>query len=85
MTQLNDLYRLAIEYYIHEDPKKAKHFQRKLTSLLSNPQTLSLFDQKKQQPKQQHYHRALRSEIGQFNAQSNTLVAQMIEGSDRKM
>ncbi len=60
VKQLNDLYRLAIEFYIHEDLKKAKHFQRKLTHLLSDPQTLSLFDQQKQQPKQQNYQHALR-------------------------
>lgn len=52
VKQLNELYRHAIEFYIHEDLKKAKHFQRKLTSLLSNPQTLLLFDQKKKEPKQ---------------------------------
>lgn len=36
VQQLNDLYKLAVEYYIHEEPKKATHFQRKLTALLSN-------------------------------------------------
>lgn len=44
VKQLNDLYRLAVEYYIHEDPTKARHFQRKLTSLLSNPSTISVID-----------------------------------------
>jgi hypothetical protein len=46
VKQLNDLYKIAVEYYIHEDPKKAGHFQRKLTSLLSNPQTLSVIEKK---------------------------------------
>jgi hypothetical protein len=44
VQQLNDLYKLAVEYYIHEQPKKANHFQRKLTSLLSNPQTLNVIE-----------------------------------------
>lgn len=46
VKQLNDVYKIAVEYYIHEDPKKAGHFQRKLTSLLSNPQTLSVIEKK---------------------------------------
>lgn len=61
VQQLNDLYKRAIEYYIHQDPKKAKHFQRKLTGLLSNPQTLSLFDQKKEKEKVKIYQNNLRN------------------------
>ena len=86
VQQLNDLYKRAIEFYVHEDPKKAKHFQRKLTSLLSNPHTLQLFDVKKDEEKKEHEARQnLRNQINQFNAQSNTLVTQMIEGVNRKM
>ena len=33
---------VAIEYYINEDPRKANHFQKKLTSLLTHPHTLDL-------------------------------------------
>ncbi len=44
VQQLNDIYKLGVEYYIHEDPKKANHFQRKLTSLLSNPNTLNIIE-----------------------------------------
>lgn len=47
VQQLNEMYKAAIEYYIHEDPKKIQHFQRKLTSLLSNPQTLQVIENKK--------------------------------------
>lgn len=42
IKQLNEMYKVAIEYYINEDPKKANHFQRKLTSMLANPQTLEV-------------------------------------------
>jgi hypothetical protein len=49
--------------------------------LFSNPQTLSLFDKSKNQPKQQNYQKHLINEIGLFNSQSTALVAQMIEGS----
>jgi hypothetical protein len=44
VKELNDLYKLAIEYYIHQDSKKANHFQRKLTNLLSNKQTLEVIE-----------------------------------------
>ena len=38
---------IAIEYYINEDPRKANHFQKKLTSLLTNPYTLNLIEKDK--------------------------------------
>lgn len=33
---------IAIEYYIHEDARKALYFQKKLATLLADPQTLKL-------------------------------------------
>ncbi len=86
---MNDIYKLAVEYYIHEDPKKANHFQRKLTSLLSNPNTLNVIE-KSQQPKSERtnkgeqYQRMLRNELGNFNSQSQVVVEQIIEGSSRR-
>lgn len=47
VKQLNEMYRIAIEYYINEDPRKANHFQKKLTSLLTNPYTLNLIEKDK--------------------------------------
>ena len=44
ITQLNELYKLAVEYYINFDPKKAAHFQKKLTNLLTSPKTLQLIE-----------------------------------------
>lgn len=95
VRQLSDLYRVAIEHYVHEDPKKANHFQRKLTSLLSNPQTLSVIEAKPHPShsaeeleaarKEQQYQQALRNELGSFNAQSTVVVEQIIEGSCKKM
>lgn len=58
IQQLNDLYKLAVEYYIHEDPKKANHFQRKLTSMLSNPQTLNVME-KVHSPRSPKVHKGL--------------------------
>ena len=86
---MNDIYKLAVEYYIYEDPKKANHFQRKLTSLLSNPNTLNVIE-KSQQPKSERtnkgeqYQRMLRNELGNFNSQSQVVVEQIIEGSSRR-
>jgi hypothetical protein len=77
VQQLNDLFKLAVEYYIHEDPKKAAHFQRKLTSLLSNPQTLNVIQSHKLgSPRNngQDYQRTLKSELGNFNSQSQVVV-----------
>jgi len=89
IKQLNDMYKLAIEYYVCEDPKKAAHFQRKLTSLLSNPLTLSAMENNGvRQPNallENHYHKQLKSELGDFNAQSTVVVQQMIEGSNKKI
>jgi hypothetical protein len=78
---------LAVEYYIHEDPKKAAHFQRKLTSLLSNPQTLTVIERSSPlspRGKGQDYQRTLKSELGSFNSQSQVVVEQIIEGSCRR-
>ena len=52
VKELNELYKvltveitqIGIEYYVNIDPKKAQHFQRKLTTLLTNPQTLDIID-----------------------------------------
>ena len=38
------LFQIAIEYYINIDSRKASHFQRKLTSLLTNPYTLEIIE-----------------------------------------
>lgn len=35
---------MAIEYYINHDPRKMLHFQRKLTSLLTHPNTLQAIE-----------------------------------------
>ena len=82
------MYKVAVEYYIHEDPKKAGHFQRKLTTLLSNPQTLKIMENTqsaKEELKGHEYQRQLKNELGLFHAQSQVVVEQMIEGSARRI
>jgi len=33
---------MGIDYYVQFEPRKAQHFQRKMTKLLSDPATLTL-------------------------------------------
>ena len=80
--KLNELYRvtlslhqIAIEYYVNEDPRKAIHFQKKLTSLLTHPYTLELIEKKPETAKvpeidSAHYSSQLRMELNKFNTQS---------------
>lgn len=89
VQELNNLYKLAIEYYVHEQPKKANHFQRKLTSLLSNPQTLTVIENSQipksdRSNKGEQYQRVLKSELVNFSSQSQIVVEQMIEVSSRR-
>lgn len=42
---------IAIEYYVNEDPRKANHFQKKLTGLLAHPYTLELIEKKPEMAK----------------------------------
>ena len=40
LTQLMDLYSLGIQYYLENNPKKAKHFQDRMGFILTNKDTL---------------------------------------------
>jgi hypothetical protein len=37
---------MAVEYYSNEEPKKANHFKKKLTRLLTSPITIDIIDKK---------------------------------------
>ena len=45
---------MAIEHYSTLDAKKAQHFQRKLTALLTNPNAMDALEQKKPEVKTAH-------------------------------
>ena len=84
---------MAIEYYANNDTKKAEHFHRKLTSLLTNPNTLDIMERgckqqsaKNEQPKVDtaHYNKHLKQELNKFNSQSELVVKSMIEGTNKK-
>lgn len=45
---------MAIEYYATTDNKKAEHFHRKLTALLTNPNTIDIIEKKKMAVKASH-------------------------------
>jgi hypothetical protein len=49
VQQLNDLYCAAIEHHLNGDPRKLQHFQRKLTALLTHPNTLQAIENKQPQ------------------------------------
>lgn len=80
---------VAIEYYVNEDPRKANHFQKKLTSLLTHPYTLELIEHKPVHAKAEvdsaHYSSHLRMELNKFNTQSDIVIRSMIEGSNKKI
>ena len=54
---------IAIEYYINVDQRKANHFQRKLTTLLTHPHTLEMI-QKKSNNKAKTPH----NDVGHYNS-----------------
>jgi hypothetical protein len=80
---------IAIEYYINEDPRKANHFQKKLTTLLTHPYTLELIDNKPRAKTPEvdtaQYSSHLRMELNKFNTQSDIVIRSMIEGSNKKV
>lgn len=81
---------IAIEYYANIDIKKSEHFQRKLTSLLTNPNTIDVIDQKQTPVKMAHldpvnYSKNLKQELNKFNSQSDLVVKSMIEGNQRRI
>lgn len=97
VTQLNQLYRVtsyciqtAIEYYVTVDHKKSEHFHRKLTALLTNPNTIDVIQKKKMSVKTAHldpglYSQNLRQELNKFNSQSQIVVKSIIEGTQKKI
>jgi hypothetical protein len=90
VQQLNDLYCSAIEHHLNDDPRKLQHFQRKLTALLTHPNTLQAIENKQPQDPQQKrnsaggYVKTLRHEMNKFNSESGALVRSMMEGSEMK-
>ena len=83
---------MAIEHYSTLDAKKAQHFHRKLTALLTNPNTIDVIEKKQ---KETHvktslvdpssYEKNLKHELHVFNSQSNVMVKSMIEGTNKRM
>lgn len=72
------------------DSKKAEHFHRKLTALLTNPNTIDVIEKKKMPAKTAHldpnfYSQNLKQELNKFNSQSQVVVKSMIEGNQRKI
>ena len=66
---------IAIEYYATVHQKKAEHFHRKLTSLLTNPNTIDVIDKKQVSAKTAHidpnaYNKNLKQELNKFSSQS---------------
>jgi phosphomannomutase len=83
---------MAIEYYISHDPRKMQHFQRKLTSLLTHPNTLQAIENRnpsreaetKKGASTGTYTKNLKHEMNKFNSESGMLVKSMLEGSEIK-
>lgn len=83
----------AIEHYSTVDIKKSEHFQRKLTALLTNPNTIDVIEHKQEKLisvktahlDQEGYEKNLKHELYKFNSQSNIMVKSILEGSEKKV
>lgn len=85
VQQLNDLYVVAMDYYIQHDLRKLQHFHRKLTSLLTHPKTLKNIQNTTTTEKQDNsYSRSLKCEMSKFNNEGMILVRSMLDGSEMK-
>lgn len=74
---------IAIEYYANVDTKKSEHFHRKLMTLLTNPNTIDVIEQKKVPAKGPQlepglYNQHLKQELNKFNSQSQVVVKSIL-------
>lgn len=71
---VGDLPQTAVEYFVSVDTKKATHFQKKLTHLLTNPRTLQLIEPRQKAKaelnKASELSSALKGEMCKFNTQA---------------
>lgn len=81
------LNQIAIDHYVQYDAKKAQHFQRKMTRLLADPDTLSLIQSK--EPEKMTLLRSprlatkskIKEEVNKFNICSSEYIKNIIEQS----
>ncbi len=84
---------MAIEYYSTIDAKRAQHFHRKLTALLTIPNTIDVMEKKQHENEvKSEYHvdttiyeKNLKKELHNFNSQSGVVVKSIIEGTAKKL
>jgi len=82
-----------VEYYINVDAKKAQHFQRKLSNLLTHPRTLILIESKDKErarsvnprPITTEVNNRLKQEVSKFNSQANTVVKSFITANEKQL
>ena len=65
------------------DPRKAEHFQRKLTTLLTNPSTLHVIENKSK-PNKVIKNNVLEKQVGMFNSQADVYVRSMLQSGEEK-
>lgn len=82
---------MAIDYYIQFEPRRAQHFQRKMTKLLADPATLTIIENRS--PNKiglaKYAHVASKSkiteEVSKFRNCSNEYVRNIMEQSDKAL
>jgi hypothetical protein len=82
---------IAIDHYVQFEPKKAQHFQRKMTRLLADPDTLSLITCL--EPEKMTILRSprlatkskIRDEVDKFNNCSMEYIKNIIEQSEKAL
>jgi hypothetical protein len=71
--------------------RKLQHFQRKLNTLLTHPNTLQVIENRNNVKNLKtgngpaSYNDSLKHELNKFNYQSSILVKSMLEGSEYKV
>jgi hypothetical protein len=81
---------MGIDYYVQFEPRKAQHFQRKMTKLLSDPATLTLIENRDPNIIYPSNHQLtskckIKEEVSKFKNCSGEYVRNFIEHSDKAM
>jgi hypothetical protein len=78
-----------VEYFVNVDTKKAAHFQKKLTSLLTSPKTLQLIEPRQKAKveisKAIGLTTSIKDEMSKFNTQAESFVKNIIESTEKKL
>jgi len=80
---------IAIDYYIQFEPRRAQHFQKKMTKLLADPATLSIIENRSPGKigHAKYAHVASKSKISEevcrFKNCSNEYIKSILEQSEK--